>query len=220
MTRALPHHIVCLSLAFAGTACQGRGASRVDLLATRVDSLAKTLTSIQQALQPPPSASTDSVLSVQTAGAAGAFGSDTASVVIVEFTDYQCPYCGKHARETLPLIKKKYLQTGRVRYVVHDLPLQFHPLARYAAAAARCAGSQGAFGAYHDALFANQAHLTSEEFLALARQHHLDVQRFRSCVRSPSVAREIDSDARLAVALGLNGTPAFLVMELLARLPS
>jgi protein-disulfide isomerase len=197
--------------ALVGTACRDPGDTQLKRLSTRLDSLATTLATIQKALQPPTSAASDTVLSVKTAGAAGTFGSDTASVVIVEFTDYQCPFCGKHARETLPLIRREYLQTGRVKYVVRDLPLQFHPFARYAAAAARCAGAQGHFGSYHDALFADQAHLSASEFVVLARRNRLDLRRFRECVASPSVAREVDSDAKLGVALGLNGTPAFVI---------
>ncbi|MDZ4216981.1 MAG: thioredoxin domain-containing protein, partial [Candidatus Gracilibacteria bacterium] len=77
-------------------------------------------------------------------------GDDDAPVTIIEWTDYQCPFCGRHSTQTLPSIKKEYIDTGKVKYVLRDLALSFHPNALPGAKAANCAGEQEKYWEMHD----------------------------------------------------------------------
>ena len=90
-------------------------------------------------------------------------GNDNAVLTIVEFSDYQCPFCGRHARETFPQIRRDYIDTGKLRFLSRDLPLDFHANAFPAAEAARCAGEQKKFWELRDVLVVNAAKLSREE---------------------------------------------------------
>ena len=83
-------------------------------------------------------------------------GPDDAAVTLVEYTDYQCPFCQRHFQQTSGLIEENYVDNGKIRYITKDLPLSFHPNAHAASQAARCAGDQGKYWEMHDALFENQ----------------------------------------------------------------
>jgi protein-disulfide isomerase len=112
-------------------------------------------------------------------------GSSDAPVTIVEFTDYQCPYCRAFESTTFTEIRKKYVDTGKVRFVVRDLPLaQMHPDATQAAEAARCAGDQGQFWPMHDALFSDAGKLGKTRLIDSAASLKLDMDVFRSCLES------------------------------------
>ena len=84
-------------------------------------------------------------------------GSANATITLIEFTDYQCPFCSRHFNQTYEQIKKDYIDTGKVKFYLRDFPLGFHPNAQKAAEAARCAGDQGKYWEMHDALFKNQS---------------------------------------------------------------
>lgn len=138
-------------------------------------------------------------------------GKTTAPVVVAEFTDYECPFCRKFDAMTFPELKKRYLDTGKARYVVRDFPLPFHGEAKPAAAAARCAGEQNAFWPMKHALFAQQQRLGRELFLKQAAQLKLDGQRFRACLDDPRTAAGIDRDIAYGDQAGVQATPTFLV---------
>jgi len=139
-------------------------------------------------------------------------GSQNAPVTIVEFTDYQCPFCRQFETTTLPEIRKKYVNTGTVRFVIRDLPLvSNHPDAMLAAEAAHCAGDQGQFLAMHDTLFGNPDKLKESGLVDFASLLKLDVAAFRSCLSSGKHQLEIQKDMQVATSLQINGTPSFLV---------
>lgn len=149
---------------------------------------------------------------------AGALGDPNAPVKIVEFTDYQCPYCSRHSSDVLPEVTSQLIETGRVYYVLKDFPLeQLHPSARLAAAAARCAGEQEAYWEMHEALFVGQSEWASEEaqpaeiFAGYADELGLDTEAFGDCVDSGRYNQAIDENIREGLSLGVNGTPAFFV---------
>ncbi|MFN4182613.1 MAG: DsbA family protein [bacterium] len=139
------------------------------------------------------------------------FGSADAPVVIVEFTDYQCPFCGRHFRETLPLIRREYVEKGKVKYVLKDYPLDFHPQAKPTALAARCAGAQGKYWEMHDALFARQAMLGPVLFQQLARELQLNPEEFQECLTSGTFEKAVASDIASAQQAGIRGTPSFII---------
>jgi protein-disulfide isomerase len=139
-------------------------------------------------------------------------GSNDAPVTIVEFTDYQCPFCRQFHSTTFDEIRKKYVDTGMVRFVVRDFPLsEMHPDAMRAAEAAHCAGDQGQFLPMHDVLFADPGKLSEAGLIDYAQALKLDVPVFKSCLESETHKTEIQNDAQVASSLQINGTPSFLV---------
>jgi protein-disulfide isomerase len=134
-------------------------------------------------------------------------GPAAAPVTIVEFSDFQCPYC-KRAAATVNELVKKYGE--QVSVVFKDLPLSIHPQARAAAEAARCAGEQGRFWEYHDALF-GEASFSGETWMNLAERLKLDKAQFKQCVDSGKYRAAVEEDERQAQELGIESTPAFFI---------
>lgn len=145
-------------------------------------------------------------------------GDPNAPVTIVEYTDYQCPYCVRHATETLPRIISELVDTGRVRYIVKDFPLDnTHPEARSAAVAARCAGEQNAYWEMHDELFARQQEWDGlglaavDVFTTIAKGLSLDGDAFAKCMTSGRHDDVIQANQDEGVSLGVRGTPGFFI---------
>jgi protein-disulfide isomerase len=135
-------------------------------------------------------------------------GNARAAVTIVEFADFQCPYC-QAAEETVKQVLQKY--KASVRLAFRDFPLtQIHPQALQAAQASRCAGEQGKYWEYHDLLFANRR-LDPAGLKESARMAGMDVERFGSCLSSEKFNGEIENDLRIGTAAGVTGTPAFYI---------
>lgn len=137
-------------------------------------------------------------------------GEPTAKLTLIEFSDYQCPFCARYVRDTYPQIEKEYVETGKLRYVFLDLPLEsIHKLAFKAAEAANCAGEQGKYWEMHDRLFENQKAL--EPWTAHAEAVGLDVADFETCLASGKQAEEIRRDMAEARKAGITGTPGFFL---------
>lgn len=147
---------------------------------------------------------------------AGTKGEADAPVVIVEYTDYQCPYCQRHVLQTLPQLQQ-YIDDGTVLYVVKDFPLtSIHPQAPKAAEAARCAGVQDAYWGMHDVLFQNQQQWSGQAtavdtFKQYAGQLKLDQAAFDACLDSGEQAAAIEANLQEGVGFGIHGTPGFFV---------
>lgn len=135
-------------------------------------------------------------------------GPADAKVTIVEFSDFQCPYCGR-VTPTLEQLLEEY--PDEVRVVYKHLPLSFHPHALPAAKASVAAGRQGKFWEMHDRLFENQRQLSEEKYVEIAREIGLDVERFLEDYKSEAVAAEVAQDMNEARRLGVTGTPGFFV---------
>jgi protein-disulfide isomerase len=138
-------------------------------------------------------------------------GAEDAPVTVVEFADYQCPFCLRFTKTTFPLLKQKYIDTGKVRWVALNLPLPFHKDARKAAQAAHCAGEQDKFWEMRELLFMNPQKLNVENLPAHAATLSLDMDAFNSCLQSDRHLAEIDQDAKDANAVRLTGTPSFII---------
>jgi protein-disulfide isomerase len=138
-------------------------------------------------------------------------GAADAPVTVVEFADYQCPFCLRFAKTTFPLLKQKYIDTGKVRWVALNLPLPFHKDARKAAQAAHCAGEQDRLWEMRDILFRNPQKLNAENLPAHAETLSLDMTAFNECLQSDRHLAEIDKDAKDANAVRLTGTPSFII---------
>jgi protein-disulfide isomerase len=138
-------------------------------------------------------------------------GRADAPVTIIEFSDLQCPHCARNALDTFPEIKRNYIDTGKVRYVARDFPLDMHPFAIPAAIATRCAGEQGKFWEYRHALFERQSELATSPYDALAERLGLDVPRFAACQKDPAQVAALRADIALAGSNRITSTPTFLV---------
>lgn len=141
-----------------------------------------------------------------------ALGRDDAPVTMVEFTDYQCPFCRRFESESFAQLKKTYIDTGKVRFVSRDLPLAFHPNAPAAATAARCAGEQHKFWELHDAIMQDSSSdLSPDAILQYAQRIKLDVPAFKSCLDEKRYVAAIQKDTADAGLLGITGTPSFVI---------
>jgi protein-disulfide isomerase len=138
-------------------------------------------------------------------------GSKKAPLTIVEFTDYQCPFCQRFHTTAFPDLKKNYIDTGKVRFYSRDLPLNFHPDAMRAAEAARCASDQGQFWQLRDVMGANPNKLDMDSLVADATDLKMDVKAFRACVESEKYKSAVQTDVMEAMKIGANGTPTFVV---------
>lgn len=131
-----------------------------------------------------------------------------APIELVEFSDFQCPFC-QRAYPTVQQVMKTY--GDKVRFVYRHLPLPNHPAARPAAEAAACADRQGQFWAYHDRLFGNPTALTTADFKGHAVALKLDTAKFNACVDNHESSAAVERDLRDANAAGINATPAFFI---------
>ncbi len=135
-------------------------------------------------------------------------GSKNAKVTVIEFTDYQCPFCGR-ARPTVKQIVKDY--GDKIRYVLRDFPLDFHPFAKKAAEAADCAGEQGKYWEYSEILWDKQGNLEVESLKKYAGQLNLDQKKFEECLDSGKMTAEVNKDIQDGAAVGVTGTPTFFI---------
>jgi protein-disulfide isomerase len=139
-------------------------------------------------------------------------GRADAPVTVVEFSDYECPFCQRFFATTLPALKKEYVETGKVRYVFRDYPLdRIHPNARKAAEAAHCAGEQGRFWEMHDVLFQNAKALAPPQLSEYARTIGLDGAAFDECFGSGRHAARVERGLADGAAAGVRGTPGFVI---------
>ncbi len=140
------------------------------------------------------------------------YGNANAPITIIEFSDFQCPFCKRWHDETWPLIKEQYVKAGKVKLVYRDFPLtNIHQHALKAAEAAECAGEQDKFWEYHNLLFANQQALDVPSLKRYAKQLKLNVNRFDECLDSGEKFKEVEQDFKDGAAAGVEGTPGFFV---------
>lgn len=139
-------------------------------------------------------------------------GNVRAGVVVVEFSDFQCPFCKRHVEATLPAIETDYVDTGKVRYVFMDYPLEsIHPLAFKAAEASHCAAEQEQFWKMHARLFAHQDELARDQLVSHARALGLDADRFTTCLDGGKYANAVRTSLAEGEKLGIDGTPAVVL---------
>lgn len=138
-------------------------------------------------------------------------GDAASEVVILEFADFECPYCRQHAATTMPHLVDKYVRTGKARYVFAHFPIEEHSNAKRLAIAAQCAQAQGKFWPLHDQLFRLQGPPTDVLLNDLAKQAGLDTDALALCLRDRKISAIIDSSKRLGDRLGVEGTPWFVI---------
>ena len=176
-------------------------------LTARQDAFLATLRSnstVVVRLEPPAAARVD----VAIAGAP-LRGAADAAVTVVEFSDFECPFC-KQASTTVAKLLERY--PGKIRLVYRDFPLEnIHPLARGAAEAAQCARDGGKFWEYHDVLFAQSPKLAPDDLKRYAKEVGLDAAKFDACLASGAKSAAVQKDIDEGASLGITGTPVFYV---------
>jgi protein-disulfide isomerase len=156
-----------------------------------------------------PQAFKELVLSVE---GAQTEGDKNAKVTLVEFTDFQCPFCGRNFQQTYPQIYNDYVKTGKVKYVSRNFPLEsIHPFALKAAEAAQCAADQGKYWEMHDKLFTNQTALAKDDLVSYAKAVGVDGDKFKECLDSDKTTAKVRSDISEGSKAGVTGTPGFFL---------
>lgn len=139
-------------------------------------------------------------------------GNQNAHVVFIEFSDYQCPFCGRFYHDTLPQVDKEYIGAGKIKYVFNHLPLDdLHPVAFKAAEAVECAGDQGKFWDLHARLFANQSLLANVNWSTQAKTIGLNLAQFDQCLESGKTEAVVRASVEQAGTLGVQATPSFVI---------
>jgi protein-disulfide isomerase len=138
-------------------------------------------------------------------------GDDDAPITIIEFSDYECPFCTRFYLNTLPQIKSEYIDTGKVKLIYRDYPLGFHANAQKAAEAAECAGEQGKYYEMHDKLFDEGVDGGVSSFKQYAKEIGLNAEEFNECLDSGEMASEVQKDFQDGQRAGVQGTPTFFI---------
>ena len=139
-------------------------------------------------------------------------GNRNAKLTLVEFSDYQCPYCARHVENTLPRLEKEYIRTGKLKYVFRDFPIpQLHPQAPKVHEAANCAGRQNKYWQIHDIFFRNRRSLPISKLKEFARTLGLDMAKFNTCLDSGKEAAEVREDQADGRKAFVRGTPTFFL---------
>lgn len=173
----------------------------------QLDEIKKLLLSSQAANQPQPRRE----LIIDTSGTPFK-GDPNAKLTLIEFSDYQCPFCSRYVRETLPEIEKEYIATGKLKYVFRDFPIEsIHQNSLLASSAANCAGDQNKYWEMHDRLFINQNALALADMPAHAKALGLDESKFKQCLETRKHEPAIRQRVNEGVSFGIQGTPMFFV---------
>lgn len=150
---------------------------------------------------------------------AGKLGSDEAPIVIVEYSDFQCPFCRSWFNDAKSQLDKEYIETGKVQLIYKDFPLSFHPMAQTYAEAARCAGDQGKFWEFHDKIFEEQSkfgqgtvsNITIDDVKQWALDFGLNTTEFNSCLDTGKYSATVQSNFSDGSTAGVGGTPSFVI---------
>ena len=205
---------LCIATAVTAPAAFAQSANDISTLRKEVEAMKASQTEMQKNIkiikdilmgkQPP----LEDVV-VSTVGAQ-ILGDPKAKVLLVEFSDYQCPFCGRYANDTYSKIVDDYVKTGKVRYALRNFPLEsIHPFAEKAAEAAECAGDQGKYWEMHERLFKNQSQLDPKELPGHAVVLGLDQPKFQDCLSTGKFTAKVKADEADGAKLNVTGTPTF-----------
>ena len=140
-------------------------------------------------------------------------GSSAARIAIIEFSDFECPFCGRYARDVYPRLAEEYVDTGKVQYVFRHYPLSNHPLAVNAAEAVECAAGEGKYREMHDLPFEGNGALSEADLLGYAASANLPLVDFETCLTTGAMAGRVMDDRRHGEELGVTATPTFFFAE-------
>ena len=223
LNRSLFVCLICLSLLHPALSRQ-RGAKHtrqnniqdlrkeIELLKQSQQQILKELKEIKEMLRSPQeNVESDPAVDRLTVAGEPFKGSSSARVVIIEYSDFECVFCGRYARDTFPRIDDEYVRAGKVRYYFRDLPLPIHIHAFKAAESAHCAGEQGKFWEMHRSLFADQGALTPDGLSRRARELGLEADKFDQCLATGKYSEMVRTSIAAAERIKIDGTPALLI---------
>ena len=206
-----------LAVGAVGTLLAGSPLARADGITNeQAQDILNELKAIRQALEkmqtgqqaPAP----DDKVSYKLTPGGFSMGEAKAPLVLVEYTDNQCPFCQQFHNTAFAQIKANYIDTGKVRFISRDFPLDFHENARRAATAARCAAEQGKFWELRHAMIVNADQLKPDNLMTYAANVKLDVPKFKSCLDAPDKFKaQIDQEIQEGGVAGVQGTPSFVL---------
>lgn len=137
-------------------------------------------------------------------------GEEKAQLTLIEYSDYQCPFCSRHNRNTMPQLTENYISNGKLKFVMREFPLtSLHPRAVAASLAALCANDQGKYWEMHDVLFDNQRKMSDDEINSYAETINLNMDDFVGCMEAGKYNDQVASDLAEGRGLGISGTPSF-----------
>jgi len=204
--------VIAAAFAFAAPAAHAQMTTeQVQELLNELKGIRAALEKLQPPAQQPPQEPVSDKVSMVMPTGGYSLGKADAPLVIVEYTDLQCPFCQQFHNTAFDQIKKEYIDTGKVRFVSRDFPLDFHPNAKPAAIASRCAGDQGKFWEMRHLMHVNADKLSKEEYLKFATELKLDTTKFKACADSDFYTADIDKQFQEGSAVGITGTPSFVV---------
>jgi protein-disulfide isomerase len=169
---------------------------------------------MQSAPQQQQAAAPDDKVSYKLAPGGYSMGDAKAPLVMVEYTDFQCPFCQQFHNTAFAQIKANYIDTGKLRFVSRDFPLPFHENAHIAATAGRCAGEQGKYWEMRHVMIVNAAALKEDNLTTYAGNVKMDVPKFKTCLDSDKFKAQIDKDIAEGGVAGVSGTPSFVIGRL------
>jgi len=217
MAKATSLILILLAAALAGTFFYFQARNRVqaeelaalrqEIAGLRTASAAqgKILAALKKRLTPPPKTAWVGI------DDAPMLGKKDAPVTIVEFSEFQCPYCARFAAKTFPELRKQYIDTGKVRFVFRNFPLAFHKNAAEAAEAGACAADQGMFWDLHDLLFQHHDALTEANLKRYGKEAGLFMDDYLFCMESGKNTVQIQKDIQDGKRAGVTGTPSFFI---------
>ena len=222
MKKRVPSTVFALAFLLAVSPLAAQPAADTESLKQEIQSLKAGQQQIQkdieeikkilQAARNPAAAPDKAVNAVVNIAGEPVKGNKDARLTLIEFSEYQCPFCSRHVQNTYPQLDKEYVQTGKVKYVFRDLPLEsIHKNAFKAGEAAHCAEEQGKFWPMHDRLFANQKTLEAAKLADHATAIGLDAKKFQACLDGGKYEAEIRKDIADAERLGVSATPTTLI---------
>ncbi len=191
-------------------------ASGATITGGQAEQILRELRDIRSLLQkpqgtPPPAVPEAPKIVTVPTGDSPSLGAADAPVVLVEFTDYECTFCKRAHDDVLAALQKKFVDTGKLRFVSRNMPLAMHPHAEPAASAAMCAHAQKQFWPMHDKLFGMSPNLTEAGFQSAAAELKLDMKAFDACMLAKTFSSQISRDMKDAMAVGITGTPSFVL---------
>ena len=189
----------------------------IQALSVQVEEMQKDLAEIKKLLKegaraPARAAAPAFKEQVVSAGSAPFKGKVDATVTLMEFSDYQCPFCARNYRDVMPTLETEYIDTGKLKFVMREKPIpSLHKNAMNASMAALCAGDQDKYWEMHNMLFDNQRELGVENLKSFAGESGLDTEAFNECLDEGKHKQQISADIQLAGKLGISGTPGFVI---------
>jgi protein-disulfide isomerase len=200
----------------AGTSlarAQGMTTEQAQEMLNELKAIRKAVEKMQAPQQAQAPAPNDKV-SYKLAPGGFSMGDAKAPLVMVEYTDFQCPFCQQFHNTAFAQIKANYIDTGKVRFVSRDFPLEFHENARRAATAGRCAAEQGKYWEMRHVMIVNASALKEDNLTTYAGNINIDVPKFKSCLDSDKYKAQIDKDIAEGGVAGVQGTPSFVIGRL------